>query len=260
MNRTRLKYYLRALGVGIVVTALLMGYSQKGQARMTDEEILQRAAELGMTHPEGVLSELATVTPEPSRTLSEIQPETSPTPSPETQSTPEPEDQPVSGNAANSTAASGTEPADSTAQPTDDSITQPAASPTAEPAVVSTASPAPTPAAKPTPTPTAKPTPMPTAKPTPTPTAKPTPTPTAKPTPAPTAEPAGETVTLVINRGESSVTVSKNLQALGLVEDYKTYDRFLCDNGYDHSISTGTYEIPVDATEEEIARIITKKR
>lgn len=252
MNRTRLKYYLRALGVGIVVTALLMGYSQKGQARMTDEEILQRAAELGMTHPEGVLSELATVTPEPSRTLSEIQPETSPTPSPETQSTPEPEDQPVSGNAANSTAASGTEPADSTAQPTDDSITQPAASPTAEPAVVSTASPAPTPAAKPTPTPTAKPTP--------TPTAKPTPTPTAKPTPAPTAEPAGETVTLVINRGESSVTVSKNLQALGLVEDYKTYDRFLCDNGYDHSISTGIYEIPVDATEEEIARIITKKR
>ena len=252
MNRTRLKYYLRALGVGIVVTALLMGYSQKGQARMTDEEILQRAAELGMTHPEGVLSELATVTPEPSRTLSEIQPETSPTPSPETQSTPEPEDQPVSGNAANSTAASGTEPADSTAQPTDDSITQPAASPTAEPAVVSTASPAPTPAAKPTPTPTAKPTP--------TPTAKPAPTPTAKPTPAPTAEPAGETVTLVINRGESSVTVSKNLQALGLVEDYKTYDRFLCDNGYDHSISTGTYEIPVDATEEEIARIITKKR
>ncbi|MFG6357939.1 MAG: hypothetical protein K1W26_14135 [Acetatifactor sp.] len=236
MNRTRLKYYLRALGVGIVVTALLMGYSQKGQARMTDEEILQRAAELGMTHPEGVLSELATVTPEPSRTLSEIQPETSPTPSPETQSTPEPEDQPVSGNAANSTAASGTEPADSTAQPTDDSITQPAASPTAEPAVVSTASPAPTPAAKPSPTPT------------------------AKPTPAPTAEPAGETVTLVINRGESSVTVSKNLQALGLVEDYKTYDRFLCDNGYDHSISTGTYEIPVDATEEEIARIITKKR
>ena len=171
MNRTRLKYYLRALGVGIVVTALLMGYSQKGQARMTDEEILQRAAELGMTHPEGVLSELATVTPEPSRTLSEIQPETSPTPSPETQSTPEPEDQPVSGNAANSTAASGTEPADSTAQPTDDSITQPAASPTAEPAVVSTASPAPTPAAKPTPTPTAKPTPMPTAKPTPAPTA-----------------------------------------------------------------------------------------
>ena len=82
----------------------------------------------------------------------------------------------------------------------------------------------------------------------------------ASPTSVPSAEPAGETVTLVINRGESSVTVSKNLQVLGLVEDYKAYDRFLCDNGYDHSISTGTYEIPVDATDEDIARIITKKR
>lgn len=67
-------------------------------------------------------------------------------------------------------------------------------------------------------------------------------------------------VTLVISRGESSVTVSKNLQELGLVEDYKAFDRFLCDNGYDHSISTGTYEIPVDATQEEIAKIISKKR
>ena len=67
-------------------------------------------------------------------------------------------------------------------------------------------------------------------------------------------------MTLVINRGDSSATVSKNLQALGLVEDYKVYDRFLCDNKYDHSISTGTYEIQVDATDEEIARIITKKQ
>ena len=67
-------------------------------------------------------------------------------------------------------------------------------------------------------------------------------------------------MTLVISRGESSVTVSKNLQQLGLVEDYKVFDRYLCDNGYDKSISVGTYEIPVDATDEEIARIISKKR
>ena len=67
-------------------------------------------------------------------------------------------------------------------------------------------------------------------------------------------------MTLVISRGESSVTVSKNLQELGLVEDYKVFDRYLCDNGYDKSISIGTYEIPVDATEDEIARIISKKR
>lgn len=287
MNRTRLKYYLRALGVGIIVTALLMGYSQKGQTRMTDEEIRQRAAELGMTEPRGVLAELATATPEPDKTLSEVQ--ASSTPTPEIQPTPEPEDQSVSGTAVNSTAEPGAEPTDGpgtepTASPTEAPAATPTAAPTPAPAAdpTPTAKPTPEPTVKPTPAPTAKPTPAPTAKPTPaptaapTPTAKPTPAPTAKPTPAPTAaptptptasptsapsaEPAGETVTLVINRGESSMTVSKNLQVLGLVEDYKAYDRFLCDNGYDHSISTGTYEIPVDATDEDIARIITKKR
>lgn len=283
MNRTRLKYYLRALGVGIIVTALLMGYSQKGQARMTDEEIRQRAAELGMTDPRGVLAELATATPESDKTLSEIQasptptPEIRTTPSPEIQPTPEPESQSVSGTAVEPGTEATDEPgAESAASPTEAPTPTPTAAPTPTPTAAPTAKPTPAPTAKPTPEPTAKPTPTPTATPTPAPTAKPTPAPTAKPTPAPTAaptptptasptsapfaEPTGETVTLVINRGESSVTVSKNLQALGLVEDYKAYDRFLCDNGYDHSISTGTYEIPVDATDEDIARIITKKR
>ncbi|MDE7222621.1 MAG: hypothetical protein K2O34_02430, partial [Acetatifactor sp.] len=110
--------------------------------------------------------------------------------------------------------------------------------------------------AKPTATPTAKPTATPAA----TPTAKPTATPAATPTAKPTAAPSGDTVTLVISRGESSVTVSKNLQELGLVEDYKVFDRYLCDNGYDKSISVGTHEIPVGATQEEIANIISKKR
>lgn len=189
MKRMRLKYYMRALGIGILVTALLMGYGQKDQAQMTDEEILQRAAELEREKQEGTsLADIATASPQP----------------------------------------------------------------TEVPAAQSTQ----TPAAPPTMAPATEPTATPTAKPTATPTTEPTVTPTA----TPMATPAGDTVTLVINRGESSITVSKNLQELGLIDDYKAYDRFLCDNGYDHSISTGTYEIPVDATYEEIARIISKKR
>lgn len=44
-----LKYYLRGLGLGIVVTALIMGMiSSRGHA-MTDEEIIARAKQLGMT-------------------------------------------------------------------------------------------------------------------------------------------------------------------------------------------------------------------
>lgn len=71
--------------------------------------------------------------------------------------------------------------------------------------------------------------------------------------------PAGETVTLVIGRGESSTTVSKNLKKAGIVEDAAAFDRFLCNNGYDKKIITGTYEIPYGASEEEIAKIITRK-
>lgn len=204
MKRIRLKYYLRALGIGIFVTALLMGYGQKGQTRMTDEEILQRAAELERENQEGTpLADIATASP----------------------------------------------------QPTETPAAQPTVAPTAEPTAASTAKPT----AQPTAAPTAKPTAAPTAQPTATPTAKPTAAPTAVPTTKPAETSAEDTVTLVISRGESSITVSKNLQELGLVDDYKAYDRFLCDNGYDHSISTGTYEIPVSATYEEIARIISKK-
>ena len=90
-------------------------------------------------------------------------------------------------------------------------------------------------------------------------TAEPTEEPGTDSAPTSSPAPAGDVATLVVTRGESSVTVSKNLEALGLVEDYWAFDRYLCENGYDHSISTGTYEIPMGLTGEEIARIICKQ-
>lgn len=209
MKRTRLKYFLRALGIGIIVATLLTGYSRRGQARMTDEEILQRAAALGMTERQGTL-------------LSDI------------------------GNA--------------TPQPTVAPTAEPIATPTAEPIATPTAEPAATPTAEPAATPTAEPTATPTAEPEAGPTVAPTAEPTAEPAETPTDAPAGDTVTLVIRRGESSVTVSKSLQELGLIDDYKVYDKFLCDNGYDHYISAGIYEIPINSSHEEIVRIISKIR
>ncbi len=44
----KLKYYLRGLGIGIIVTALLMGFATKGGKELSDEEIKARAIELGM--------------------------------------------------------------------------------------------------------------------------------------------------------------------------------------------------------------------
>lgn len=263
MKRMRLKYYLRALGIGIIVTALLMGYSQSSQAEMTDEEILRRAEELGMTEPQtGVLAEIATASPQP---VEETEPTAAPTAEPTAKPTAAPTAEPVAEPSASPEVSPSPQPdTEPTTAPTEPPVASPTVTPTTEPAATPTAKPTTEPTAKPTAEPTAAPTAKPTAAPTAAPTAKPTAAPTATPAATPTAKPttapAGDTVTLVISRGESSVTVSKNLQQLGLVEDYKVFDRYLCDNGYDKSISVGTYEIPVDATDEEIARIISKKR
>lgn len=58
MSSTRLKYYLRGLGIGIIVTAVIMGVST-GTKELTDAQIVERAKELGMV--DGVLAQLPTV-------------------------------------------------------------------------------------------------------------------------------------------------------------------------------------------------------
>ena len=189
----KLKYYLRGLGIGILVTTVILSLAGVGRKNMTDEEVVKRAKELGMVEST-LLSDLPdqTKTDEVRPTEPEIslQPETSePEAGPEAEesaSTPEtpeaPEETPVA-------------PEETPGSPEDGNPDTP----------------------------------------------------------------AGETVTLVIGRGESSTTVSKNLKKAGIVEDAAAFDRFLCNNGYDKKIITGTYEIPYGASEEEIAKIITRK-
>ena len=72
---------------------------------------------------------------------------------------------------------------------------------------------------------------------------------------------AGETqtVSITIKSGDSSVRVSKTLEAAGLVADAGEYDTYLCTNGHDKKLRSGHYEIPVGASEEEIAKIITSR-
>ena len=47
----KLKYYLRGLGMGIVFTALILSVSHCTNSKMTKEEIIKRAEELGMVMP-----------------------------------------------------------------------------------------------------------------------------------------------------------------------------------------------------------------
>lgn len=54
----KLKYYLRGIGIGLIVTTviLMITFSIHGQKPLTDEEIIARATELGMVRPEQLSS------------------------------------------------------------------------------------------------------------------------------------------------------------------------------------------------------------
>ncbi|MBQ8666492.1 MAG: hypothetical protein IJ526_06495, partial [Lachnospiraceae bacterium] len=85
----KLKFYLRGLGIGIAVTALVMGLAlgKNTKESMTDEEIKERAAELGMVEEDRTLVSTPTETPTPTSTPT---PTATPTPTPTKTPTPTP--------------------------------------------------------------------------------------------------------------------------------------------------------------------------
>ena len=193
----KLRYYLRGLGIGILMTVVILTIAGAGKETMTDEEIKARAKELGMVEST-VLSGMHTPAP------SEETVNTEPSAKPEATATPEPSEEPE---------------ATATPEPSE----EPEATATPEPSEE--------------------------------------PEDTVTPAPSTGTESAeGATVTIVISAGDSSVSVSKDLEAAGLVESASVYDKYLCDNGYDRKIRIGTYELPMGADEEEIAWIITHKQ
>lgn len=194
----KLKYYLRGLGIGIFVTALIMTIASSGKKTMTDEEIMQRAAELGMVTPKTLISQVEGEGGE----VPEI---------PVATETPVPE-------------------------------------PTKEPEIIATE------------TPTEAPVDTPTVEPDIVPTVEPTMEPVQEPTREPVQPPApGEKATLTVYKGEHSLTVAKRMQELGLIEDYKDFDDYLCDKGYSRYVNSGVYKIEQGLSYEELAKIITRK-
>lgn len=67
----------------------------------------------------------------------------------------------------------------------------------------------------------------------------------------------GEDITVQVMRGESSYTVCKRLEEIGIISSASEFDTFLCQNGYDKKIRAGTFEIPRNASPEQIARILS---
>lgn len=59
-----------------------------------------------------------------------------------------------------------------------------------------------------------------------------------------------------VEKGNGSEIVSRRLYEAGLVESAVEYNQFLVKNGYDRRLSVGNHEIPSGATHEEMARIL----
>lgn len=63
-------------------------------------------------------------------------------------------------------------------------------------------------------------------------------------------------IVISVESGNNSMIVSNKLYEAGLIHSVAEYNRFLVNNGYDRKIRAGNHEIPVGATEEEMAQIL----
>lgn len=233
-----LKYYLRGLGLGIVMTAIIMGIAAHGKEKsLTEEEIVERAKTLGMIEEEQLeeyLEEARAETEE--RVRKEIAQELEAASVPaggsgrletpggqegtggqEASDGQAPEsgqesegDQSRTGSQAE--AAGGTDPVEDV-QRGPDGRTYPAgddigiADGQAEP-----------------------------------------------------EEDLEQEIVFTIKKGETPYSIGKRLEEEGLLPEDANFDRFLVDNGYDMKVVASEYRIPADADMETIAKIITKQR
>ena len=220
----KLKYYLRGLGIGMAVTALILGISFSGRQgqeaqTLTDEQIRERASELGMVDSSELTLAALQNSAQPQTTMEpEVTEEPKLTADPETTTEPE----------ATAELETTTEPK-ATTEP--ETMTDPEA--TVEPETMTE------------PETTAEP--------------KMTTEPEATEELELTTAPEQSQTTITIKKGSDSGSVSRMFYEAGLVENAKAFDNYLCNNGYSLSINPVIYEIAPGTSEEEIAKIITGK-
>lgn len=215
-----LKYYLRGLGLGIIVTAIIMAVVSPGSQKMTDAEVIRRAKQLGMTE-EKVLSDSAAKKEDASNEAGSPD---------ENDSADENEEQPQEKE--KEKAVSAQTPADRDSQNTQAQVqTQTQTKPESETVDVEPEDPDASEVGENV---------------------------ELERQEADTSLPVSDTpIVVTIGSGDGSYAVSKKLADVGAISSPGNFDTFLCENGYDKKIKPGTYTIPVDASDEQMARIIT---
>lgn len=226
----KLRYYLRGLGIGIVITALLMGLT-KGSAKETlsDDEIIARAEALGMVQSSVLSSDLNHeeqgedgVTVSYNTALDE----------PDIAALPDSAGTDQTGDAAGVV---DTEATDKTADAADTVDSEKVADAAGDSEKVADAigdSEGSTKASD---------------------------TDVADNSTKATDTTGAATITVTINSGDGSDTVARHLAELGVITDAGDFDRYLCQNGYDKKLATGNHEINAGAGYQEIAEILIKR-
>ena len=221
LTKMNLKYYLRGLGIGIIVTALIMGIVTGGKGRsLSDEEIIKRAEQLGMTMESDVLSEAL---PEAEEEEAPMQEDASAQAELQDNAMEDGEQDPQNAEAApqEEEAEEGTE------QQTEESIPDEEAEESLPEEIrqdgTEEADTAPEGEAF-----------------------------------QEADEQAEKEIPISISGGEGSMSVCRKLQEAGLVASASEFDTFLCQNGYDKKLKAGDFEIPEQADPEQIARILCR--
>ena len=217
-----LKYYLRGLGVGIVVTSLILGIGLGSRKEtLSNEEIKERARALGMVEEPVTVAEAAaqqeeeaqeaeaTVTTVPeenaegdAETIVSAEPEVSSEPAVSVSAAPETSEEPKVSAASEPEVSAAPE-----AGATPEAGVKPVANEAEEDSGTA---------------------------------------------------PAKEIVDITINPGEGSYVISQKLEQSGLVDDATEYDAYLCDNGYHTKLRAGVHKIPMGSTREEIAKLLCR--
>ena len=217
-----LKYYLRGLGVGIVVTSLILGIGLGSRKEtLSNEEIKERARELGMVEESITVAEAAAQKEEEAQ---EAEATVAPVPEENAESDAEPivnAEPEVSSEPAVSTGAA----PEASEKPNVSAASEPAASTAAEAGA--------------------------------TPEAGVKPVADEAEEDNGTA-PEKEIVDITINPGEVSYVISQKLEQSGLIDDAAEYDAYLCDNGFHTKLRAGVHKIPMGSTREEIAKLLCR--
>ena len=250
------KYYLRGLGLGIIVTAIIMGITLSGgikKREMTDDEVIARAKELGMIEDSRLLDPSEQGSGKTSTDTNSGEGNQNGEENPAQAAAPVKKDVAVKTEAEKK----------DTAEADSSDKTEGAAAAEQKP-TVDTPEPVETTASGAETKPKANTNEMTKQdddeKPASSGTEKANGT---KPASSETAQgndtkPAsGGTKSITIVGGDSSYTVAKKLEAVGVVSSASSYDTYLCEHGYDKKIRTGTFQIPAGATDEQIAKIVS---